>query len=82
MDDPVQDGICDGLDALKIKEGKLYIYPQDRSDVYEFKPESETKFFFTPNPDAYQYEFEVDNKGKVIKTYFINSGIKNEIKKM
>ncbi len=70
------------VDALKIKEGKLYIYPQDRSDVYEFKPESETKFFFTPNPDAYQYEFEVDNKGKVIKAYFINAGIKNEIKKM
>jgi CubicO group peptidase (beta-lactamase class C family) len=70
------------VDALKIKEGKLYIYPQDRSDVYEFKPESETKFYFTPNPDAYQYEFEVDNKGKVIRAYFINAGIKNEIEKM
>lgn len=68
--------------TLKIKEGKLYVHPQDGSDVYEFKPESETKFFFTPIPDAYQYEFEVDNKGKVIKTYFINAGIKNEIKKM
>jgi CubicO group peptidase (beta-lactamase class C family) len=67
---------------LKVKEGRLYIHLRDQSDVYEFKPESETKFFFAPSPDAYQYEFEVDNKGKVIKAYFISAGIKNEIKKM
>jgi len=51
---------------LKVKEGKLYVHFRDQSDVYEFKPESETKFFFAPSPDAYQYEFEVDNKGKVV----------------
>ena len=67
---------------LKIKEGKLYIHFQDQIDEYEFKPESETKFFFVPSPDAYQYEFEVDNKGKVIEAYFISAGVKNEIKKM
>ena len=26
-------------------------------------------------------EFEVDNKGKLVKAYFINAGIKNEIEK-
>ena len=67
---------------LKVKEGKLYIHLRDQSDVYEFKPESETKFFFAPSPDAYQYEFEVDNKGKVIKAYFISAGVKNEIEKI
>jgi len=67
---------------LKVKEGKLYVHLRDQSDVYEFKPESETKFFFAPSPDAYQYEFEVDNKGKVIKAYFVSAGVKNEIKKM
>jgi len=70
------------VDTFKIKDGKLYFHPQNGSNDYEFKPESETKVFFSHNPDAYQYEFEVDNKGKVIKAYFINAGIKNEIKKM
>ena len=67
---------------LKVKDGKLYIHLRDQSDVYEFKSESERKFYFAPSPDAYQYEFEVDNKGKVIKVYFISAGVKNEIKKM
>lgn len=67
---------------LNTKEGKLYIHLQDQMDEYEFKPESETKFFFAPSPDAYQYEFEVDNKGKVMKAYFISAGVKSEIKKM
>jgi hypothetical protein len=58
---------------LNTKEGKLYIHLQDQIDEYEFKPESETKFF-APSPDAYQYEFEVDNKGKVTKAYFISAG--------
>ncbi len=70
------------LDTLKIKEGKLYIHPQDESGEYEFKPESETIFFLAHSPDAYQCEFEVDNNGKVIKAYFIESGIKKEMKKM
>jgi CubicO group peptidase (beta-lactamase class C family) len=70
------------VDTFKIKDGKLYFHPQNGSNEYEFKPESEKKFFFALNPDAYQYEFEVDNKGKVIKAYYISAGIKNEIKKM
>jgi hypothetical protein len=70
------------VDTFIIKEGKLYFRPQDQSNEFEFKPESETKFFFALDPDAYQYEFEVDNKGKVVKAYFISAGVKNEIKKM
>jgi CubicO group peptidase (beta-lactamase class C family) len=70
------------VDTLIIKEGKLYIHTQNGGGEYEFKPESEKKIFYALNPDAYQYEFEVDDKGKVTKVYYISAGIKNEIKKI
>ena len=65
---------------LIVKDDKLYRHRQGVPDV-ELKPESETKFFYGDESDR-QLEFEVDAAGKVIKTWFYNSGQKGEIKKM
>ncbi|MDP9229294.1 MAG: serine hydrolase [Bacteroidota bacterium] len=67
------------LELIK-KDGKLYRHREGVPDV-ELKPESETKFFYADESDR-QLEFEVDAAGKVIKTWFFNSGQKGEIKKI
>ncbi|HKC34492.1 MAG TPA: serine hydrolase [Chitinophagaceae bacterium] len=67
------------LELIK-KDGKLYRHREGVPDV-ELKPESETKFFYGDDSDR-QLEFEVDATGKVVKTWFYNSGQKGEIKKM
>lgn len=69
------------VDTLKIKEGKLYLHFQDWRHDYELKPEAETKFFLAVDPN-YQFEFEVNKEGIVTKAYFIEVGIKTEMKKM
>jgi CubicO group peptidase (beta-lactamase class C family) len=62
------------------KDGKLYRKRTGNPDI-ELKPESETKFFYGDGTDR-QIEFEVDSKGKVIKAWFINTGLKGELKKI
>ena len=61
---------------------KLYLKPEGSGDFkMELKPESETKFFFARDQDQ-QIEFVTDPKSKIIKYYFINKGMKLEIKKI
>ena len=62
------------------KDGKLYRHRDGTPDI-ELKPESETKFFYSDGTDR-QIEFEIDNSGKVVKTWFINTGQKGELKKL
>ena len=61
------------------KDGKLYRHRKGTEDI-ELKPESNTKFFYADGTDR-QIEFDIDNNGKVIKTWFINMGQKGEMKK-
>jgi hypothetical protein len=65
---------------LMVKDGKLYRHRNGTPDI-ELKPESPTKFFYSDGTDR-QIEFEVDASGKVIKTWFMNSGQKGEMKKI
>ena len=67
------------LELIK-KDGKLYRHRDGTPDI-ELKSESETKFFYADDTDR-QLEFELDASGKVIKTWFYNSGQKGEIKKI
>jgi CubicO group peptidase (beta-lactamase class C family) len=62
------------------KDNKLYRHREGVPDV-ELKPESETKFFYGDESDR-MLEFEVDAGGKVVKTWFHNSGQRGEIKKI
>ncbi len=62
------------------KDGKLYRHRDGTPDI-ELKPESNTKFFYGDGTDR-QIEFEVDSTGKVIKTWFINTGQKGELKRV
>jgi len=62
------------------KDGKLYRHRTGTPDI-ELKPESNTKFFYGDGTDR-QIEFEIDNSGKVIKTWFLNMGQKGELKKI
>jgi CubicO group peptidase (beta-lactamase class C family) len=63
-----------------VKDGKLYRHRNGTADI-ELKPESPTKFFYGDGTDR-QIEFEVDATGKVVKTWFMNSGQKGEMKKI
>jgi CubicO group peptidase (beta-lactamase class C family) len=62
------------------KNGKLYRHRNGTADI-ELKPESETKFFYSDGTDR-QLEFETDATGKILKTWFMNSGQKGEMKKI
>ena len=69
-----------GLTLVLIKkDNKLYRHRDGVPDV-ELKPESATKFFYADESDR-MLEFEVDAAGKVVKTWFHNSGQRGEIKK-
>ena len=62
------------------KDGKLFRHRDGTPDI-ELKPESPTKFFYADGTDR-QIEFELDASGKVVKTWFINSGQKGEMKRL
>jgi hypothetical protein len=62
------------------KDGKLFRHRNGTPDI-ELKPESKTKFFYGDGTDR-QIEFEIENNGKVIKTWFLNMGQKGELKKI
>jgi len=63
-----------------IKENKLYRHRDGTADILLI-PESNTKFFYADGSDR-QIEFEVDASGKVVKTWFINNGLKGEMKRI
>jgi len=63
-----------------VRDGKLWRHRDGTKDI-QLIPESQTKFFYGDGSDR-QIEFEVDASGKLIKTYFINNGLKGEIKKI
>ena len=63
-----------------IRNGKLYRHRDGTADI-ELKPESNTKFFYGDGTDR-QIEFEVDASGKVVKTWFMNTGQRGEMKKI
>jgi CubicO group peptidase (beta-lactamase class C family) len=63
------------------KDGKLYRRLAGTADT-ELKPESPTKFFYVSDIADAQLEFETNNDGKVVKAYYIENGLKKEIKKL
>jgi CubicO group peptidase (beta-lactamase class C family) len=67
-------------DTIIAKQGKLYYRPWWGGE-YQMRPESNTVFFLEDNLDM-QFEFDVDDKGRIIKIYVIENGIKTEIKKV
>ena len=62
------------------KDEKLFVHSGGVSDM-ELKPESKTKFFFANGTDQ-QIEFETDNSGNLIKTWYIGWGLKKEMKRI
>ena len=62
------------------KDGRLYRHRDGTADI-ELKPESGTKFFYGDGTDR-QIEFDLDQSGKVVKAWFINTGQKGELKKL
>lgn len=65
---------------MLVKGGNLYWgLPSGR--VIPLKPESNTKFFIEKDPYV-QFEFNEDSTGKVTKAYFIEAGVKTEMKRL
>jgi CubicO group peptidase (beta-lactamase class C family) len=62
------------------KDNKLYRHRDGFPDI-ELKPESNTKFFYADDSNR-QLEFELDAKGNVTKTWFINNEQRGELKKL
>lgn len=62
------------------KDNKLYRHRDGFPDI-ELKPESNTKFFYADDSNR-QLEFELDAKGNIIKTWFINNEQRGELKKL
>ena len=66
---------------LVTDNNKLYLKPDGSGDFkMELKPESETKFFFERDHDQ-EIEFVLDKPGNIVKQYFINKGMKLEIRR-
>ena len=63
-----------------VKDGNLYRHRDGTADI-RLIPESNTKFFYGDKSDR-QIEFEIDASGKVLKTWFINNGLKGEMTKI
>lgn len=63
------------------KDGTLWMTNKGEPDL-KLLPESNTKFF-SPNKEYdWQIEFQTNADGKVVKAYFIFSGLKKEAKKL
>ena len=63
------------------KNGTLWVTIQGEPDL-KLLPESSTKFFSSDKEYDWQLEFVTDTNGKIVKTYFIFSGLKKEVKKL
>lgn len=71
--------IATGPIELIKKNNKLYRHREGAPDI-ELKPESKTRFFYADDSGRF-IEFEVDQTGKVTKSWFIGNGEKIEMKK-
>jgi CubicO group peptidase (beta-lactamase class C family) len=69
-----------GINVYK-KEGTLWRTNSGEPDM-KLLPESATKFFSASKEYDFQIQFETDDKGDVVKTYFIFGGLKTELKKL
>jgi len=63
------------------KDGTLWMTVTNEPDL-KLLPESNTKFFSFNKEYDWQIEFQTDAGGKVVKTYFIYSGLKKEAKRL
>jgi CubicO group peptidase (beta-lactamase class C family) len=63
------------------KNGTLWTTIPGEPDL-KLLPESNTKFFSSDKEYDRQIEFKTDANGKVVKTYFIFSGLKKEAKRL
>ncbi len=72
--------IATGPIELIKKDNKLYRHREGAHDI-ELKPESKTRFFYADDSGRF-IEFEVDQTGKVTKSWFIGNGEKIEMKKL
>lgn len=63
------------------KDGTLWTTIPGEPDL-KLLPESSTKFFSSNKFYDWQIEFKTDKSGKVLKAYFIFSGLKKEAKKL
>ncbi len=63
------------------KDRTLWLTVTNEPDL-KLLPESNTKFFSSNKDYDWQIEFQTDGDGKVLKTYFIFSGLKIEAKKL
>lgn len=79
LDNYVGKYIATGPIELIKKNDKLYRHREGAPDI-ELKPESKTRFFYADESDRF-IEFEVDQAGKVTKSWFIGNGEKIEMKK-
>lgn len=70
-----------GVKKVYKKEGTLWVTIQGEPDL-KLLPESPTKFFSSDKEYDWQLEFMTDSNGKIVKTYFIFSGLKKEAKKL
>ena len=66
-------------DAFIIKNGKLYWHTSWEGE-FLMKPYSNTKFFLEDIP-YWEFEFDINEKGEVVKAYLIEAGVKNEMRK-
>ncbi|MEQ1796718.1 MAG: serine hydrolase [Lacibacter sp.] len=79
LDNYVGKYIATGPIELIKKNNKLYRHREGAPDI-ELKAESKTRFFYADNSGRF-IEFELDQTGKVIKSWFIGNGEKIEMKK-
>ena len=63
------------------KDGTLWMTNRGEPDL-KLLPESPTKFFSSSREYDWQIEFKTDVSGRVLKTYFIFSGLKKEATKL
>ena len=63
------------------KDGTLWTTIAGEPDL-KLLPESPTKFFSSDKEYDWQIEFKTDLNWNVVKTYFIFSGLKKEVKKL
>lgn len=69
--------------SLKVykKDGTLWVTITNEPDL-KLLPESKNKFFSSDKEYDWQIDFQTNGDGKVVKTYFIFSGLKVEAKKL
>ena len=70
-----------GITKIYKRNGTLWVTIKGEPDL-KLLPESNTKFFSSDKEYDWQVEFQVNNKGNIVKTYFIFIGLKKEVRKL